>query len=91
MSAPSIKRRVAFIVTLLVGSVGLSACGYKAPLYIPTPEQQQKLQEREARIQARKAKAAADKKAQKAASDDPRASQNPPVPVSDSSDPAITQ
>ncbi len=43
--------------------MGLSACGYKAPLYIPTPEQQQKLEEREQRIQARKDNAAAEKKA----------------------------
>ncbi|AFK64367.1 hypothetical protein TKWG_23930 [Advenella kashmirensis WT001] len=30
--------------------MGLTACGYKAPLYLPTAEQKQKLQEREERI-----------------------------------------
>ncbi len=70
MSAPSIKRLVAIIVTLLVGSVGLTACGYKAPLYLPTPEQKQKLQEREERIKARKAKAEAEKQAKRQAAKD---------------------
>lgn len=67
MSAPSIKRLLAIIVTLLVGSVGLTACGYKAPLYLPTAEQKQKLQEREERIKARKAKAEAEKQAKRQA------------------------
>jgi len=47
--------------------VGLTACGYKAPLYLPTAEQKQKLQEREERIKARKAKAEAEKKAKRQA------------------------
>ena len=84
MSAPSIKRRVAVIVTLLVGSVGLSACGYKAPLYLPTPEQKQELQEREARIKARKAKAAAEKKAKRAAVSDTNAAPGTPADSADS-------
>ena len=75
MSAPSIKRLVAIIVTLLVGSVGLTACGYKAPLYLPTAEQKQKLQEREERIKARKAKAEAEKKAKQQAASDAAARQ----------------
>ncbi|WP_193090054.1 lipoprotein [Advenella sp. FME57] len=70
MSAPSIKRLVAIIVTLLVGSVGLTACGYKAPLYLPTAEQKQKLQERDERIKARKAKAEAEKRAKQQAAKD---------------------
>nr|WP_226817252.1 lipoprotein [Advenella sp. FME57] len=70
VSAPSIKRLVAIIVTLLVGSVGLTACGYKAPLYLPTAEQKQKLQERDERIKARKAKAEAEKRAKQQAAKD---------------------
>ena len=61
MPASNNKRRQGFIVTLLAMAVGLSACGYKAPLYIPTPEQKQKMLEREQRIEARK-KAAAQKR-----------------------------
>lgn len=41
------------IVTLILASVWVSACGYKAPVYIPTPEQQRELDAREARIKAR--------------------------------------
>lgn len=42
------------ILTLLLAGVGLSACGYKAPVYYPTPEQRKELQEKQARIEARK-------------------------------------
>lgn len=42
------------ILTLILSGVGLSACGYKAPVYYPTPEQRKALQEKEARIEARK-------------------------------------
>lgn len=41
------------IVTLILASVGMSACGYKAPVYLPTPEQQQELDAKAARIKAR--------------------------------------
>ncbi|PJX27703.1 hypothetical protein CAP48_00455 [Advenella sp. S44] len=64
--------------------MGLTACGYKAPLYIPTPEQKQKLQEREARIEARKAKAAAEKKAKRDAVSDVNAAADHPVHHADS-------
>ena len=49
------------IASLLGLSLGLSACGYKAPLYYPTQEQLQQIEAREQRIKARKeaAKAAA--------------------------------
>ena len=49
------------MVSLLGLSLGLSACGYKAPLYYPTQEQLQQIEAREQRIKARKeaAKAAA--------------------------------
>ncbi len=67
MPASNNKRRQGFIVTLLAMAVGLSACGYKAPLYIPTPEQKQKLQEREQRIEARKKAAAQKRQAETAA------------------------
>lgn len=42
------------ILTLILTSVGVSACGYKAPVYLPTPEQQRELDAKEARIKARK-------------------------------------
>ncbi|NEN75584.1 hypothetical protein F9B74_04475 [Pelistega sp. NLN82] len=42
------------IVTLILMSIGISACGYKAPVYYPTEAQRQELAEKEARIKARK-------------------------------------
>lgn len=66
MSALNKTRPQASIVTLILVSMMLSACGYKAPVYYPTQAQRQKIAEREARIEARKAaakQAAAEKKA----------------------------
>jgi len=42
------------IASLLGLSLGLSACGYKAPLYYPTQEQLQQIEARDQRIKARK-------------------------------------
>lgn len=54
MSAFTTTRRQASIVTLIFISLMVSACGYKAPVYYPTPEQKQEIADREARIKARK-------------------------------------
>ena len=54
MSAFTITRRQASIVTLIVISTMISACGYKAPVYYPTQAQKDQIAAREARIKARK-------------------------------------
>ena len=63
------------IASLLGLSLGLSACGYKAPLYYPT-QQLQQIEAREQRIKARKeaAKAAArqEKEQTRAREQDPK-------------------
>ena len=66
MSAFTITRRQASIVTLIVISTMISACGYKAPVYYPTQAQKDQIAAREARIKARK-EAAAQKKAEEKA------------------------
>ncbi len=58
--------RKTLIVTLILASVGLSACGYKAPVYYPTAAQRQELKEKEERIKARKEARKAQQKADKA-------------------------
>lgn len=54
MSAFTKSRRQASIVTLILFSVMVSACGYKAPVYYPTQAQLNEIAAREARIKARK-------------------------------------
>ena len=54
MSAFTKTRRQASIVTLILVSVMVSACGYKAPGYYPTQAQLNEIAAREARIKARK-------------------------------------
>ncbi|NLY65764.1 MAG: lipoprotein [Alcaligenaceae bacterium] len=54
MSAFSKTHRSLSIVVLVGLSLGVSACGYKTPLYYPTPEQLQQIEAREQRIKARK-------------------------------------
>lgn len=49
-----ITHRTMLIVTPVLASVLISACGYKAPVYYPTPAQRQELKEKEERIKARK-------------------------------------
>ena len=66
MSAFTKTRRQASIVTLILLSVMVSACGYKAPVYYPTQAQLDEIAAREARIKARK-EAAAQKKAEEKA------------------------
>lgn len=62
----NIMHRKTLIVTLILASVGLSACGYKAPVYYPTAAQRQELKEKEERIKARKEARKAQQKADKA-------------------------
>ncbi|MFV9475324.1 LPS translocon maturation chaperone LptM [Advenella sp. RU8] len=61
-------RRSLSIASLLGLSLGLTACGYKAPLYYPTQEQLQQIEARDQRIKARKqaAKEAAQKEREQA-------------------------
>lgn len=62
----NIMHRKTLIVTLILASVGLSACGYKAPVYYPSAAQRQELKEKEARIKARKEARKAQQQAEKA-------------------------
>ena len=66
----TITHRKKLIVTLILVCVGVSACGFKAPLYYPTPAQRAELEAKEKRIQARKearrAQERADREARKA-------------------------
>ncbi len=62
-----IMHRKTLIVTLILASVGISACGYKGPVYYPTAAQRKELQERDERIKARKEARKAQKQAEAAA------------------------
>lgn len=67
MSALHKTRRQVSIVTLILASMALSACGYKAPVYYPTRAQLDEIAAREARIKARKEAAAKKRAEEKAA------------------------
>jgi len=60
------------MVSLLGLSLGLSACGYKAPLYYPTQEQLQQIEAREQRIKARKEAAKEEKKQSRTREQEPK-------------------
>ena len=62
---------------LLLALIGLGGCGIKGPLYIPTPQQQREMAEREKRLQERTQREKEQEQAQQQAQQRPQSAPQP--------------